>query len=254
MDRTKFSTIAHRDHLFANPLGEAKVDHLLGLLDLEAGAPVLDVGCGNAELLIRLIKRFDIIGVGVDPNGAMLDRARERAAGLVIAGRLILHERTIDGFVPEQPLAAALCVGSSHAYGGYAETLSALSRIVRPGGLIMVGEGYWKRDPDPGYLELLGATPDELTSHAGNVERARSLGLTPLYSAVSSDDDWDHYEGLYCRAMQRYLAANPDDPDGAEFAAHSSRWYDGYLRWGRDTLGFGLYLFRVDGEPVAGGR
>jgi len=21
------------------------------------------------------------------------------------------------------------------------------------------------------------------------------------------------------------------------------RWRDGYLRWGRDTLGFGLYLF-----------
>ncbi|HYF64786.1 MAG TPA: class I SAM-dependent methyltransferase [Herpetosiphonaceae bacterium] len=247
MDRVKFSTIAHQDHRFANPLGEAKVDHMLSLLDLEAGAPVLDVGCGNAELLIRLIKRFDAIGVGVDPNGAMLDRARERAAALVISGRLVLHERTIDGFVPEQPLAAALCVGSTHAYGGYEETLAALARIVRPGGLIMVGEGYWKREPDPAYLELLGAAPDELTSHAANVGRARALGLMPLYSAVSSDDDWDHYEGLYSRAMQRYAAAHPDDPDSPEFAAHSSRWYDGYLRWGRDTLGFGLYLFQVAG-------
>jgi hypothetical protein len=71
-----------------------------------------------------------------------------------------------------------------------------------------------------------------------------ALGFTALYTAVSSDDDWDHYEGLYCRAVERYVAAHPEDPEGAEFRDYIRRWYSGYLRWGRKTLGFGLYLLR----------
>lgn len=47
IDRQKFSGIAHRDHLFHSPLGEAKVARLLGLLDLPPHPRVLDVGCGS---------------------------------------------------------------------------------------------------------------------------------------------------------------------------------------------------------------
>lgn len=252
MNRTKFSTIAHGDHLFANPLSETKIDRVLGLLDLQPGAPVLDVGCGNAELLLRLIERFDVVGVGVDPNAAALGEARRRAAGRVAAGQLQLHQQPVAEFDAQQhSYAAALCIGSTHAYGDYPSTLAALQRLVHPGGLIVIGDGYWKQPPDPEYLALLGAQPDELTDHAANVTRAVAAGLVPLYSVVSSDDEWDHYEGLYCRAIERYVAAHPDDPDSAEFSAYIRRWYAGYLRWGRATLGFGLYLFQT--QPAASG-
>jgi ubiquinone/menaquinone biosynthesis C-methylase UbiE len=246
MNRTKFSTIAHRDHVFANPLSAAKVDRVLDLLDLQPGAHVLDVGCGNAELLLRLIERFDSVGVGVDPNAAALDEARRRAAGRVNIQRLQLHQQSIADFgAVEGAYAAALCIGSTHAYGDYLGTLAGLQRLVRPGGQIVIGEGYWKQPPDTAYLALLGAEPDELTDHVTNVTRAGAAGLIPLYSTVSSDDEWDHYEGLYCRAIERYVAAHPDDPDSAEFSAYIRQWYAGYLRWGRATLGFGLYLFQT---------
>ena len=246
MNRTKFSTIAHHDHLFANPLSAKKIDRVLSLLDLQPDTPVLDVGCGNAELLLRLIERWDVLGVGVDPNAAALHEARRRSAGRVAAQRLQLHQQPIAEFdATEQPYAAALCIGSTHAYGDYLRALAALQQLVCPGGLIVIGEGYWKQRPDPEYLALLGAKPDELTDHAANVARAVAAGLIPLYSAVSSDDEWDHYEGLYCRAIERYVAAHPDDPDSAEFSAYIRRWYAGYLRWGRATLGFGLYVFQT---------
>jgi SAM-dependent methyltransferase len=244
MNRTKFSTIAHGDHLFANPVSAAKIDQVLGLLDLQPGAQVLDVGCGNAELLLRLIERFDVVGVGVDPNAAALDEARRRAAGRVPSQRLQLHQQPIAEFdAQEGAYAAGLCVGSTHAYGDYLGTLAALKRLVAPGGLLVIGEGYWKQTPDPEYLMLLGAAPGDLTDHATNVTRAVAAGLIPLYSVVSNDDEWDHYEGLYCRAIERYIAAHADDADSAEFSAYIRRWYAGYLRWGRATLGFGLYVF-----------
>lgn len=244
MNRARFSLIAHRDHIFANPLGEDKIDRLLELLDLPPGAQALDIGCGNAELLIRLIERYNIVGTGIDPNAEALNDGLRRAQGRIPAERLHLHAIPASDFKPDRTFDAALCIGASHAYGNYQQTLSALKTLVRLGGQILIGEGYWKRDPDPEYLALLGAEPGELTTHADNMSRAVAVGLTPLYSATSSEDDWDHYEGLYCRAVERFVAAHPDDPESPEFAAYIRRWYAGYLRWGRVTLGFGLYLFQ----------
>ena len=245
MDRARFSNIAHADHVFANPLGEEKIERLLALMALRPGASVLDVGCGNAELLRRLAERYSARGVGVDPNADALAEGRRRMEGQPFTDQIELIAARAEDYAPDRVFDAALSIGASHAYGGFAPTLRALRALVRPGGHILIGEGYWKQPPEQGYLRLLDAEPDELTSHMENVERAQNLGLTFLYAAVSSDDDWDHYEGLYCRAAERYVAAHPDDPESDEYRAYIRRWYAGYLRWGRATLGFGLYLLRV---------
>lgn len=38
MDPGKYYDITHRDHILCNPLSSAKVDEILGLLDLAPGA------------------------------------------------------------------------------------------------------------------------------------------------------------------------------------------------------------------------
>jgi len=35
----------------------------------------------------------------------------------------------------------------------------------------------------------------------------------------------------------------PEDPDVPAMLERIRRWRDGYLHWGRETLGFGVYLF-----------
>jgi hypothetical protein len=131
-----------------------------------------------------------------------------------------------------------------HAYGNYHAALRGLTRLVRDGGQLLVGEGYWRRPPDPAYLNFLGAGTDNYLDHAGNIAVGVEEGLTPLYACVSSQDDWDHYEGLYGRAVERYVRAHPDDADAEEMRQRIRQWRDAYYRWGRDTLGFGLYLFQ----------
>ncbi len=216
----------------------------LGLLDLQPGARVLDVGCGKAEMLIRLIERFSVRGVGIDPNEEFLREARTRLAERAPTSDLTLYASlAADVPLADNAFDAGLCIGSTHAFGGYAATLQALGRVVRSGGQILIGEGYWRREPDPGYLAALDTTRDEFTDHAGNVAAGVAAGLIPLYSCVSSEDDWDHYEGLYCRAVERFVAAHPDDVDADAMRTRIRWWRDVYQRWGRDTLGFGLYLF-----------
>ena len=73
MNRQKFSAIAHRDHDYCNPIAAAKVERLLDLLPLDEGSRVLDLGCGRAELGLRIIERFGstVVAVGDgDEDGA----------------------------------------------------------------------------------------------------------------------------------------------------------------------------------------
>lgn len=71
----------------------------------------------------------------------------------------------------EQPLfSLGICVGSTHALGGFVPTLKALQKCVKKGGHILIGEGYWKQRPSEDYLDALGgAEESELQSHYDHV-------------------------------------------------------------------------------------
>ena len=89
----------------------------------------------------------------------------------------------------------------------------------------------------------MGYSRDLCGSHADNIKTGEGLGLSLFYSLVSNRDDWDHYEGLQRQAAQRYTAAHPNDPDVEALLRVSRNYRDSYLRWGRDCLGWALYLF-----------
>lgn len=246
MDRWKYYDITHRDHLICNPLSEAKLDELIGLLELAPGARVLDIASGKAELLVRLAERYQISGDGVDLSPFYIPEARRKLAERAPAASITFHQQ--DGRDFASPPAAydlAACVGASWTFGGHAQTLAALQRWVRPGGLVLVGEPFWRHAPDPAYLAARGYTAAEWATHAENVAAGLALGLTFLYTIASNEDDWDRYEGLQCHAAERYAVAHPDDADVPELLQRVRKSRDEQLRWGRDTIGWAVYLFGV---------
>ncbi|MDA1017867.1 MAG: hypothetical protein O3A00_25845 [Planctomycetota bacterium] len=60
-----------------------------------------------------------------------------------------------------------------------------------------------------------------------------------------SQSEWDDYEDQYAQNVEEFVRANEHDPDAEAMLQRIRPWRDAYLRWGRDTLGFGLYLFRA---------
>jgi hypothetical protein len=137
----------------------------------------------------------------------------------------------------------AVCLGASWIFGGHAGTLRALRAATRPGGQVLVGEGFWRKEPDLAYLEASRLRREDFGTHRENVATGTATGLTPLLALVSPDDDWDRYETLTWRAAARYAVAHPDDPDRPELLARVEKDRDTYLSWGRDALGWSLYLF-----------
>jgi SAM-dependent methyltransferase len=246
MDMWKYYDITHRYHRLCNPLNDAKFDELCDLLGLEAGARVLDIACGKGEVLVRLAERFGIAGTGVDLSPYAIRDARERHARR--APGAALEFICLDGaaYRPDRPgsFDLAACIGASWIWQGYRGTLRALREMTKPGGLLMAGEPFWIKEPPREYLEMEGMRRDDYATHHENILAGEAEGLVFLYALVSSDDDWDRYEGLQWYAAAGHARAVPADPDLPEITGRVVRSRDSYLRWGRDCLGWAVYLFR----------
>lgn len=250
MDMWKYFGITHTDHTVMNPMSLAKTGELIERLHLPDSSRVLDVACGKAEFLCLVAERYEVAGTGLDLSPITIEEARRNVAARGLKERIeLLH---MDGAKYESDKGAMLdlasCIGASWIYNGHKGTLEALGRLVQPGGLVLVGEPFWRTEPDPDYLKLTGQTANLCGTHVSNVQTGVELGLSLLFTVVSNEDDWDRYEGLQWQAAERYAAAHPDDPDVEQLMQTSNKNRDAYLRWGRDCLGWGMYLFQKPSE------
>jgi ubiquinone/menaquinone biosynthesis C-methylase UbiE len=248
MDRNKFSAIAHRNHAFANPINENKLMKMIGMTSPKFNDQVIDIGAGKCELLIRLVESYQIKGTAIELYDGAIEEAKRQAATRI-------PEDSIDFIAADAGVAVkelgfgsfdlGICIGSTHALGGLEETLGTLKKLVKKNGYILVGEGYWKQAPSTEYLKALGgADESDYKSHADTVRVGEDLRLIPLWSYVASDEEWDDYEWLYSSTIENYCLEYPEDPDVDAMLERIRSWRRTYLQWGRDTLGFGLYLYR----------
>ncbi len=232
--------------MLCNPLNQEKFERLCRLLRLKRGARLLDMACGKGEFLIRLAELYDISGVGVDISPYCIRDCLEKQRNRVPNSEIKFIQTDGAKYKPETPESfdLAACIGASWVYGGYRGTLQALTKMTKPGGLIIVGEAFWLKDPSDEYLEAAGTKREEFGTHHNNVKVGEDEGLTCIYTLVSDHDDWDHYETLKWWNVDDYARANPDDKDIHELLERTKHEKEIYLHWERETLGWGIYVFR----------
>lgn len=246
MDTLKFYDITHREHLVCNPTSEEKLARLVGLLRLPEDARVVDIACGKGEFLIRLAEAYGIGGIGIDISPFYIADAQRKSEMRVPGPKVAFREMNGSDYRPDEPhsLALASCIGAIWVFGGHAATLEALSGMVEPDGWVVVGEPYWRQEPSEDYLEASGLTRHDFGTHPGNVEAGELRGLDLVHTFVSNEDDWDTYEGLQWYATAEYARSHPDDQDLRELLERVAKARAAYLRWGRDTLGWAIHVFR----------
>jgi SAM-dependent methyltransferase len=241
------SAIAHGDMPFHNPFAEPAIEALVDLLALGNGDRVLDVGCGRGELLIRIAERTGAGGLGIDASEEQIEVARAQAAARAPGEQLAFELRDAAAMVAAaETFATAACVGSTHALGGLERTLDRLRELVRPGGYLVLGEGYWQREPSDELLDLLGAAPDELTTFAELLAAGDGHGLELVYAATASDQDWRRYEWAYVFNLDRYIRDHPGEEGLDQLRERRDRIRARRLLAVREgeKLGFALVVWR----------
>lgn len=244
-DQHRSVLIAYEAMEFCNPLSAETLDRVLAWARLEPGMRVLDLGCGNAAMSKHLAQTYGLTIDAVERSQAMTRIAQGRLEG--VEGVTLHNVESRDFLSTARPYDLVLSVGASGVVDGPPEpqaVMEALKPYVKPGGLILWADPYWKADPDPQFVAMLGPWAAYKT-HVGNIEAGQKAGLRLIYAGASSQAEWDDYAYSMFAAAQNWLDDNPNHPEAADVHARAEMVLAAYMTYGRDTLGFGLYLFRA---------
>lgn len=221
---------------FNAPLSDARAADLVDGLHLAPGQLLVDYGCGWAELLLRAVAHAPRTrGLGVDSDEHAIARGRANAGARGLADRVTLEQADVTTWTAE-PADVAISIGASHAWGGTAGTLGAMRERIRPGGTLLLGDGFWEHPPNDVAAGIFG---DEVRVDLPDlVDLAEAHGYRPLDLTTASTDEWDRFESRWCASRERWLLANPDHPRAAEVRRLVDDHRRGWLRGYRGSLGF----------------
>lgn len=233
----------HEDLTFHGPLSEERAARLIqSLLPLDR-AHVLDAGCGWAELLLRLLAAEPTAtGTGLDLDAAAIAHGQANAVERGLASRVTLRVADVARFEPDSPFDAVIVNGASQVWGGdplqhTANALTAVRKLLRPGGKLLLGEGFWEREPTAEQLAAMPVPRAQYGSLADLVDLAHTHGYRLLGVEQASLDEWDVFENGHGLAWERWLRANPDSPHADEIRAKADTHRTYRLRGWRGTLG-----------------
>lgn len=194
-------------------------------------------------MLCTWARDHGITGTGVDWNPAFVAAAVARAAELGASNRVTIIQGDAANWVSTDPVDIVACLGATWIGGGVRGTIERLQRSLRPGGMTLVGEPYWRAEPpDQETIEGCHATSgDTFYSLPGLVELFGGLDCDLIEMVLADEDSWDRYEAAQWLNLRRFLDANPDDPL-ADDVRHELRTSPlRYVRFQRAWLGWGAF-------------
>src|SRR5512133_908595 len=147
MDIPRIFNITESAHRIHNPITPEKLATLGAALRLETGARVLDLGSGSGEMLCTWARDHGVTGTGIDMSQLFTEQARLRAEELGVTDQVEFIHGDAAGYVSAEKVGVAACVGATWIAGGVAGTIELLARSLRTGGIILIGEPYWRRLP-----------------------------------------------------------------------------------------------------------
>jgi SAM-dependent methyltransferase len=247
MDIPRIFTISESAHRIHNPFTPEKLATLGAALRLERGTRVLDLGSGSGEMLCTWARDYGVIGTGVDMSRLFTEQAKRRAEELGVAHNVTFIHGDAAGYVSDDKAGVAACVGATWIGGGVAGTIELLARSLDSGGMILVGEPYWRQLPpteDVARGCLAGSISDflllpELLASFGR------LGCDVVEMVLADQDSWDRYEAAKWLTMRRWLEANPDDELATVVRAQLTSEPERYAAYTREYLGWGVFALML---------
>jgi len=246
MDLDRRHVIRAADQRVINPFTPEKLATLGRAIRPTAGATVLDFCSGKGELLCQWALTHGITGTGVDISTVFVAAARERATELGVSGRVEFRHGDAGTHVASEPVDIACCIGATWIGDGVAGTVALLERSLRPGGLMLIGEPYWRAEPP--HAEAVTAchasSRDDVDTLPGLVEGFDKLGYDLVEMVLADENSWDRYTASQWLSIREFLDAHPDDELAPGFREELDREPLNYVRYRRHLLGWGVFALK----------
>jgi len=243
LDIPRIFNITESAHRIHNPITPEKLATLGAALRMKSGARVLDLGSGSGEMLCTWARDHGVIGTGTDMSQLFAEQATLRAEELGVTDQVKFIHDDAAGYVSDEKVDVAACVGATWIGGGIAGTIELLARSLRTGGIILIGEPYWRQLPpteDVAKGCLANAISDflmlpELLASFGD------LGYDVVEMVLADQDGWDRYEAAKWLTMRRWLEANANDEFAKEIRAQLTSEPVRYAAYTREYMGWGVF-------------
>jgi SAM-dependent methyltransferase len=117
-----------------------KQDDVVGVIGVQPGEDVLEVGYGPGGLIRLLAQRTEAASIrGVDPSPEMRDQARWHNRSAVRTGRVRLDLGTADRTgLPDASVDRVVSVNNVAIWPDLEAAVGELHRVVRPGGTVVI--------------------------------------------------------------------------------------------------------------------
>ncbi|WP_223884138.1 SAM-dependent methyltransferase [Micromonospora craniellae] len=234
MDLPRIFTIRESNHRIHNPFTPGK---------LAALGQALRLASGSGEMLCTWARDHQVTGTGVDISTVFTEQARARAAELGVADRVTFAHDDASGYVADEPVDLVACIGATWIGGGLPGTVELLSSSLRPGGLMLVGEPYWRREvPDQQTARAcLAQDAEDFLLLPELVEQFGDLGYDVVEMVLADQDSWDRYQAAQWLNLRRWLDDNPDDELAATVRAELTTEPVRYTRYQRASTSAGEF-------------
>jgi SAM-dependent methyltransferase len=243
MDIPRIFNITESAHRIHNPFTPEKFATLGTALRLQSGAGVLDLGSGSGEMLCTWARDHGISGTGIDMSPLFTEQAKRRAEELGVADHLTFIHNDAAGYIADEKVDVAACVGATWIGGGVAGTIELLKQSLRNGGILLIGEPFWRQLP-PTEEVAKGCLAHAITDFLLLPDLLASfghLGYDVVEMVLANQDGWDRYEAAKWLTMRQWLAANPNDELAPEVRAQLTAEPVRYATYTREYLGWGVF-------------
>ncbi len=243
MDIPRIFNITESAHRIHNPITAEKLATLGAALRLESGTRVLDLGSGSGEMLCTWARDHGVTGTGIDMSQLFTEQAKRRAVELGVAHQVTFIHGDAAGYVSGEKVDVAACVGATWIGGGVTGTIELLARSLRTGGIILIGEPYWRQLPPTEEVaqRCLAHSISDFLMLPELLASFGRLGYDVVEMVLADQDGWDRYEAAKWLTMRRWFEANPNDELAKEVRAQLTSEPDRYAAYTREYLGWGVF-------------
>lgn len=197
---------------------------------------LVEIGCGHGALLEHVSVMYHCKGTGIDIDEIGIKIAQKNLNAINSRISLKCQSYAPDLF-REGTFTHAACIGSSGAFGdgknAFPASLGEMRKLLTNGGIALIGELYWKSKPPLAYQKATGIEENSIINFTELIKTIDKNKFQLLSFVRASEQDWDIFESSHL--FNRIKA-------GKEIQAR--KWFDSYLKWGKDCMGFALFLLR----------